>query len=349
MKKVLALFVFCLLIACKQDGNHAEISVAQENNHSQELDKSIIPVNPVVELNALIEAGEIEQAKTAISKYGVNYKDEYGETFFSSVVGKNVELVEYLLDKGYLMNADDKYRLYKMVKSDTILFANLYLKHIDDIPEISNAVFQSCEVELLEYYLKTVKPDISKCSFVYKDMSDINCLCMVNHCEESSVDVMEVLLRYDLINPSRDHSCIIENWIQGFPQLADSVLVDKLVKSDLIPETEEWTPLITYCKWNRNSIVEELLKKGYNPNWNNSSDLLYHALTRPGDGFGEHLTKEIRTETIKLLLAYGANPELDISIDFDGKQSNLSFVEFVDNWKLDDNTDLIELLKAHSR
>lgn len=347
-RNVLLASMVVLFMACNHSGKQVR-TLESQNDHSNEVNKMDHPIDPIVEFKSLIEEGKFEDAISIISKYGVYYKDEYSRGFYTSAVGKSTAVIEYMLKNGYIMNPSERYLLFEMTKSDTTLFSSLYLKYVKDVPDISRAVLQSCDVKLLKYYLETEKPDIAKCSFHDLNMSDFNCLCLINHCEVNSIEIIDVLLRYNRNNFKLDNECLVENWIQDFPKLADSTLVEKLIKNELIPETENWTPLSTYCTWNENGIVEMLLKRGYSPNWNNSSNLLYYALTRAGDGLGEHLTKEIRNRTVEILLTYGASPELDISIDVDGNNTKMNFIDFAHNWKFEDNTELLKILDKYKR
>ena len=348
MKKAITILVLAISVSCNQTDKTTKTNI-QEAIHSEILNEKETPVNPILDFRQLIKNGEIENAKNVISKYGVNYKDEYDRNFFSTAVRESAEITGYMLDNGYIMNSTDEYQFFDITKSDTSLFSSLYIKHIKDLPSISSAVFHSCDINLLKYYIEKENPDISICSYNLPHMSDFHCWCIINHCEQNSVEILKVLLKYYPNRLPVDKSCIIENWIQDFPKLADSLLIDKLLESNLIPETEEWTPLISYCRWNQNNIVNLLLKNGFNPNWNNSSNLLYYALTRVGDGFGEGITKEIRNKTVELLLEYGANPELKITVNFDGNNSRINFIDFVKNWTFEDNTELLNILNKYAR
>lgn len=348
-KEVIISILTLLLFACQQPEKQDDKVIVQKNEQTNKANTWDNQANPINDFKMLVTEGNIESAKNIISKYGLNYKDEYGRNFFSSSVRVNLSIIEYLLESGYIMNSTDRSELFQATKSDTSLLSSLYLKYNRNKSEISSAVFHNCNAELIKYYLKTENPDLSKCSYNLPNTLDFHCLCILNHCENNSVELLDIALKAYPNSFPDDNSCIVENWLQDYPKLADSLLVERLIMHQLIPETTEWSPLISYCKWNKNDIVKMLLKNGYSPNWNNSSNLLYLAITRVGDGFGEHLTKEIRNETVELLLAHGANPELQITIDYGENNEKMNFVEFANSRYSEDNTELFQILNQYAR
>lgn len=305
--------------------------------------------DPILNYKILLQEGNIEQAKAITLKYGVSYEHRNGENFFALAVKKDIALASYLLDIGYKMNVTDERLLFQQVKSDTTLFSSIYLKYVKNSSSISNTIISNCDPDLLKYYITTAKPDLSKCLNGVSRNIEFNCICNINHCEDKSVDMLRSIISSGIERLNFEQECLVENWNQDFPMLSDSNLVVELLVNNLIEETTTWTPLINYCRWNKNNIVQLLLQNGYNPNWNNSSDLLYFAITRVGDGFGEHLTKEIRNQTVELLLRNGANPKLNIKENIGINEKQVNFVEFATNWKFEDNTELVNIVNEYAR
>lgn len=335
------LICFVLILGCK----NADKRTAVENiSEHPEVPTS---ENPIADFIYYLESNDVEQVKEIVNRHGANYKDGDGKTFFKYSVNKNTEITSYLLQNGYKMDADEQYRLFKSVRSDSSLFSEIYLEHVTDERMVMSTIIQNCDPLLFEYYLASTKTDLSKCKLQSSNTSELSCLCLLNHCEERSVEMLRVALSYGKEYFRRERKCLIENWIQDFPMVSDSSFVAELLAHNVLKETEEWTPLISYCRWNENSIVQMLLENGFDPNWNDSSDLLVLALTRVGDGFGEHLTAEIRNETIALLLKNGANPNLTIKMETKKEGESMSFLDFANAWTGEDNTALMALLNEY--
>ncbi len=349
MKKIHFILLLLIIFGCKEPKDKPNIDMSTNKEHLAEDELINNNYDPIMDYKMQIEEGNIEQAKAISLKYGVNYEHRNGENFFTIATKKDILLASTLLDIGYKMNTTDEHLLFQYVKSDTTLFSNIYLKYVKNSSSITNAIISTCDPKLLKYYITTAKPDFTKCSYVASNNIEYNCLCNINYCENKSVDMLRSVISGGIVRLNFEKECLVENWIQDFPMLSDSSLVVELLANNLIDETTKWTPLINYCRWNKNNIVQLLLKNGYNPNWNNSSDLLYFAITRVGDGFGEHLTKEIRNQTVELLLKYGANPMLNIKENIRKNENQMNFVEFANDWKFEDNTELVNIVNEYAR
>jgi len=338
-----------MIFGCKNPEQKSNGNVITSNNQSTSHKGINEAYDPIKDYQMQIDNGNTEGVKALWLKYGTNFKGPNGESFFSLPTMKAGAFASSLLESGYKMNSSDEHLLFHSTKVDTVRFSNIYLKYVKDYNSVISSLISNCDPILLNYYLRSANLNYIKKSANDSTNSGLNYICDINHCEGNSVDMLKNLISSGLEINLKDEECLVENWNQDFPMLSDSSLVAELLQNEMIKETATWTPLINYCRWNQDNIVEMLLKKGYDPNWNNSSDLLYFAITRVGDGFGEHLTKEIRNQTVELLLKSGANPHLKIKeqIEVDGEQ--IDFVEFASKWKFEDNTELVNIVNEYAR
>lgn len=92
----------------------------------------------------------------------------------------------------------------------------------------------------------------------------------------------------------------------------DTLLIDWLISNGAKLETENYSAIHSAAMFSNAEIVEYLLKKGVDPNviTNTGNTPLLVSYECCGDGFGDIITAENRLRTIRLLLAYGADPSL---------------------------------------
>ncbi len=344
MKNIL-IILFLISVGC----TNTKVKVEKSTEGNQHNTGTEIFVEPIEAFREFIDDGKIHKAKSIIDSLDVNYIDAYGNSFFEQAINKNEELLHYILSNGYHLSDGNKRALFQYTKNDTSLFKTMYLPYIDLNSGVLEKVIRSCDSELLNIILN--RGEDFNFSFSLNNegnTSNYHCSCLLNLCESTSIEMLDRLIDAGMEISVSENQCLLVNTMdEGIPKFATIEFLRELIGRGYLKESKRWSPLVSTCFWNENGAVKFLLENGYNPNWNNSSDMLYFALTRPGDGQGEHISKEQRLTTVDLLMKFGADPKLIVKADFGKGENSMNFVSFAEQWKLENNTDLIKLIDRY--
>jgi len=292
-----------------------------------------------------LKSDNIESNKSLIDSFPAFSNNHLLDNLFTqSMWSKNNELIHYFLSKGYQPINDHVNTLAKSYTSDTTLFQVELFKKIKEKDQFYFHALSDCNLEQFEFLLDNTQNEFDFDVSYMPHNEKINLACLSRSCTSKMIEILALLNSKGFKIHEQHYDCLLESPFEGIPDFLSIELIKKLIDNGAFLESKTWSPLNGVATWNENNLLEFFLKEGYNPNRNSCSEILFLAATRPGDGFGEHILPKQNLDAIKLLLTYGANPDLPLCFEIEDNP-NLTFRDFIKTNTSTLNSDILQLME----